>query len=204
MSPSTHADQALSRPPLTARTIRPHKLAHVVLRSARYEQTCAWYRTVLSAEVAFENELVCFLRYDDEHHRIGIINAANATALEKDSAGVEHFAFTFEGMGELLATYLRLKREGILPFWTIIHGPTVSMYYRDPNGVKVELQYDVFKTAVEVDEFFAAGSYVENFMGIIFDPEDMVRRYEAGEPLSSLTKRPPLPPGAGPWDMHRP
>ena len=77
--------------------------------------------------------------------------------------------------GQLLATYLRLKAQGIVPFWPIIHGPTVSLYYRDPNGVKVELQYDVFRTAEEVDAFFAAGNYVENFMGVIFDPDDMVR-----------------------------
>jgi hypothetical protein len=112
--------------------------------------------------------------------------------------------FTFADLGELLATYLRLKKLGVEPFWPIIHGPTVSLYYRDPNRIKVELQYDVFKTVEEVDAFFAAGSYVENFMGVIFDPDDMIRRFEADEPLHSLTKRPPLPPGLGPWDMHRP
>jgi catechol 2,3-dioxygenase-like lactoylglutathione lyase family enzyme len=195
-------DRSLAR--LHPRAISPAKLAHLVLRSAHYETARRWYQTVLNAEVAFENDDVCFLRYDDEHHRIGIINAPAASPLAKDGAGVEHIAFTFEHLSELLATYLRLKKEGIVPFWPIIHGPTVSMYYRDPDGVKVELQYDVFRTAAEVDAFFAAGNYVENFMGVVFDPEDMVARFEAGEPLSSLTKRPPLPPGMGPWDMHRP
>lgn len=184
--------------------VRPHKLAHVVLRSAHFDAARRWYRTVLDAEVAFENADVCFLRYDDEHHRIGILNAPDASPLARDGAGVEHVAFTYDTLGGLLATYRRLKSRDILPFWTIIHGPTVSMYYRDPDGTKVELQYDVFRTAAEVDAFFAAGSYVENFMGVIFDPEAMIARFEAGEPLSSLTKRPPLPPGAGPWDMHRP
>jgi catechol-2,3-dioxygenase len=189
---------------VTPETIRPSKLAHVVVRSAHYEASKRWYQTVLNAEVAFENEDVCFLRYDDEHHRIGIINVRDATPMTPDAGGVEHFAFTFDHLGELLANYVRLKAEGLEPFWPIIHGPTVSLYYRDPDGVKVELQYDVFPTAEEVDAFFAAGSYVENFMGVIFDPDDMVARYEAGEPIESLVKRPPLPPGAGPWDMHRP
>lgn len=184
--------------------IRPSKFAHCVLRSACYERSRDWYLTVLDAEIAFENEFVCFLRYDDEHHRIGIINAPDASTLGQDRAGVEHIAFTFKTLGELLATYLRLKSAGIVPFWPIIHGPTVSMYYRDPDGVKVELQYDVFDTVEEVDAFFSKGSYVENFMGVIFDPDDLVVRFEAGEPLRELTKRPPLPPGAGPWDMHRP
>ena len=184
--------------------IRPSKFAHCVVRSACYEKSRDWYVTVLNAEIAFENEFVCFLRYDDEHHRIGVINAPDAALLGEERAGVEHIAFTFSTLSALLATYLRLKGEGITPFWPIIHGPTVSMYYRDPDGVKVELQYDVFETVEEVDAFFAKGSYVENFMGVIFDPEEMVARFEAGEPISELTKRPPLPPGAGPWDMHRP
>ena len=175
----------------------------MVLRSAHFDAARRWYRTVLDAEVAFENEDVCFLRYDDEHHRIGIINVPEATQRAPDAGGVEHFAFTYETLGALLATYRRLKGLEILPFWTIIHGPTVSMYYHDPDGTKVELQYDVFATAAEVDAFFAAGSYVENFMGVIFDPEAMIARFEAGEPLSAFTARPPLPPGAGPWDMHR-
>ncbi len=184
--------------------LRPSKLAHVVLRTSRFQETRSWYLTVLGAEVAFENDDVAFLRYDDEHHRLGIIHARDAAPMDKSAAGVEHVSFTYDELGQLLATYLRLKQHDIVPFWPIIHGPTVSLYYRDPNGVKVELQYDVFRTAEEVDAFFAAGNYVENFMGVIFDPDDMVRRFEAGEPLSSLTKRPPLPPGLGPWDMHRP
>jgi catechol 2,3-dioxygenase-like lactoylglutathione lyase family enzyme len=182
---------------------RPAKLAHVVLRTAKFLETRNWYLTVLGAEVAFENDDVTFLRYDDEHHRIGIINLPDASPPEKHAAGVEHIAFTYDQLRELLGTYLRLKAQGIVPFWPIIHGPTVSLYYRDPNGVKVELQYDVLRTLEEVDRFFAAGNYVENFMGVIFDPDDMIRRMDGGEPLESLTKRPPLPPGVGPWDMHR-
>jgi len=197
-----HDDAVPAR--LRAAVYRPSKLGHVVLRTSRFQETRDWYLTVLSAEVAFENDDVAFLRYDDEHHRIGIINARDASPLDKSSAGVEHVSFTFEKLDELLGTYLRLKSLGIVPFWPIIHGPTVSLYYRDPNGVKVELQYDVLRTAEAVDAFFAAGNYLENFMGVIFDPDDMVRRFESGEPLGSLTKRPPLPPGLGPWDMHRP
>ncbi len=203
----TTIDQAEERSldKLHPHPVSPAKLAHIVLRSAHYEATRDFYLKVLNAELAFENEFVCFLRYDDEHHRIGIINAPDATPLDtRSGGGVEHVAFTFDTLGALLATYRRLKALDIEPFWPIIHGPTVSLYYRDPNGVKVELQYDVFKTSAEVDAFFARGNYLENFMGVIFDPEEMARRFEAGEPLEEITRRPPLPPGLGPWDMHRP
>jgi hypothetical protein len=39
-------------------------------------------------------------------------------------------------------------------------------------------------------------------MGIIFDPNELARRYESGEPMEDLVKRPTLPPGKTPWDMH--
>jgi catechol 2,3-dioxygenase-like lactoylglutathione lyase family enzyme len=183
--------------------VPPSKLAHVVLRTSRYEQSRAWYATVLSAAPAYENEQLCFMTYDDEHHRVGIINVPQLADSTPAHAGMEHFAFTFDELGHLLATYRRLKRAGIEPFWTINHGPTISMYYRDPDGNKVELQYDVFRTPEDVNAFFASRKYDENFMGIIFDPEQMVRDFEVGVPIEKIAERPLLPPGMTPWDMHR-
>ena len=183
--------------------VKPRKLAHVVIRTARYRESLNWWATVLDASPSFENDQLSFMTYDDEHHRIGIINMPNLTEQSPTTAGVEHVAFTFEELGELLATYKRLKGEGIVPFWTINHGPTISMYYRDPDRNKVELQYDAFKTKEDIDAFFASGAYEENFMGIIFDAEKMVADYEAGITVETLVKRPFLPPGKGPWDMLR-
>jgi catechol-2,3-dioxygenase len=182
--------------------IKPAKLAHVVIRSPRFAESCAWWGKVLDAKPSYENEQLSFMTYDDEHHRIGIINLPQLEDQDMAKAGVEHVAFTYDELGELLATYRRLKREGITPFWTINHGPTISMYFRDPDGTKVELQYDVFDTA-GTEAFFATGAYEENFMGIIFDPEEMIARYEQGEPIEAITRRPKLPLGLTPWDMHR-
>src|ERR1700745_982766 len=82
---------------------RPSKLAHVVLKTSRFAETREWYLTVLGAEVAFENDDVVFLRYDDEHHRIGIINAPDASPLDKRASGVEHISFTFPALEQLLS-----------------------------------------------------------------------------------------------------
>jgi len=183
--------------------VSPTKLAHVVIKTSRFEAAKAWYAKALNAHPAYENDQVCFMTYDDEHHRIGIINMPGLADQSPGVAGLEHLAFTFADLGQLLATYQRLKGESITPFWTINHGPTVSFYYKDPDGNKVELQYDVFPTVPEIDAFFASGAYDENFMGIIIDADELLARYEAGEPLESLTKRPPLPEGLGPWDMLR-
>lgn len=184
-------------------SVKPAKLAHVVLRSAQPARVRAWYLTVLDGRVAYENDLVCFITYDDEHHRIGIVKPPGLSDPADTAPGLEHIAFTYGSLGELLATYRRLKAAGIEPFWTINHGPTISMYYRDPDRNKVELQVDVFAT-LEATNAFLDRYYPENFMGIIFDPEEMIRRYEAGVPLEQIYERPALPPGQTPWDMFRP
>jgi hypothetical protein len=38
---------------------------------------------------------------------------------------------------------------------------------------------------------------------VIFDPDDLLARFEAGEPLEKLVVRPPLPEGKSPFDMLR-
>jgi len=183
--------------------IHPAKFAHVVLKTPNLKRARDWYLTLLQGRVGYENDMVCFVTYDDEHHRVGLLAMPGLVAPPPNAYGLEHLAFTYGSLGTLLANYRRLKRLGVEPYWTINHGPTISMYYRDPDGNKVETQYDVFATADEATDFINR-YYGENFMGIIFEPEHMAQRYEAGEALESLIKRPPLPPGLTPWDMHRP
>ena len=184
--------------------VRPGKFAHAVLTTPNLQRARDWYLNVLDGRVAYANVMVCFLTYDDEHHRIGLVALPGLVERPPNSWGLEHLAFTYPTLGALLAHYKFLKGQGITPFWTINHGPTISFYYRDPDGNKLEMQYDVFPTVAQTDEFFDAGNYEENFMGILIDPDELIARYEAGEPLSELVHRPPLPPGKTPWDMLRP
>lgn len=198
---TTHTDQRRNLPDATVGAIRPAKLAHVVLRVSDLQRSRAWYMSLLQAWPTFDNEMLCFLTYDDEHHRIGLIAQPALEPADDAKAGIEHIAFTFATLAQLLATFRRLKAEQILPFWSINHGPTVSLYYKDPDGNRVELQVDVFDGAEELRSFFESGAYARNFMGIRFDPELLIARYEAGESIESLTARPALPPGMTPWDM---
>ena len=183
--------------------IRPAKFAHVVLKTPNLARARDWYMTLVHGRVGYENDMVCFVTYDEEHHRIGLLTMPGLEAPSPHAYGLEHIAFTYGSLGALLANYRRLKRHGVVPYWAINHGPTSSMYYRDPDGNKVETQYDVFETATEATDFINR-YYGENFMGIMFEPDDLVARYEAGEPLADLVHRPPLPAGKTPWDMHRP
>ncbi|HJQ84388.1 MAG TPA: VOC family protein [Candidatus Binatia bacterium] len=183
--------------------VKPQKLAHVVRRTGRFAELVRWYCTVLGAEVVHSDGMLAFLTYDDEHHRIAIAGIPGLPEQAEMTAGTDHIAFTYGDLGDLLHTYRRLKTLGIEPYWCINHGPTVSMYYKDPDGSRVELQVDTMPTAESIEAWMRSGEFAANPIGVVFEPEELVARYEAGEPLATLTARPKLPDGAGPFDMLR-
>jgi hypothetical protein len=77
------------------------------------------------------------------------------------------------------------------------------MYYRDPDANSVELQVDAFGSMAEAKAYMRSDSFRDNPIGVMYDPEELVRRHRAGEPLESLRQRPPLPSGKTPADMLR-
>ena len=52
----------------------PIKFAHVVLRTARFDEMLEWWSGVLEADVRFANDFIAFLSFDDEHHRVAMIS----------------------------------------------------------------------------------------------------------------------------------
>ena len=120
----------------------PVKLSHIVLQTNRIAAMREWYLAVLGGEVVHENPHLCFLAYDDEHHRIALLNFGPLAKKGEADVGLHHFAFTFASLGELLGSYERLKGQDIAPHWCVNHGPTTSLYYRDPDGNGVELYRD--------------------------------------------------------------
>ncbi|WIM12706.1 VOC family protein [Enhydrobacter sp.] len=177
------------RRPLDSRPIAPSLFAHFVLRTANKKALVDWYCTVLAAHPVFENEYISFVTYDDEHHRVAFIQMQGLKAPPDDACGLSHVAYSFGDLGQLLATYRRLKAEGILPVRTINHGPTVSMYYKDPDGNQVELQVDAFHTKQEAAAYFRTEPFVRNPIGVLFDADKMLADYEAGLPEEDLLRR---------------
>ena len=73
-------DTVVSPRTLDARPIAPALFAHFVLRSANMQPMVDWYMTVLDMHVVKRNDFICFLTYDDEHHRLAIVNIAGLQA----------------------------------------------------------------------------------------------------------------------------
>ena len=166
--------------------VSPKKFAHVVFRTPRYQEMVAWYSNVLEAAPVFADAMLTFLTYDDEHHRIAFVNLPQLEDLNPAAAGIDHLAYTYESLADLVHTYERLKAAGITPHWCINHGPTTSMYFRDPDGTNVELQIDNFENAEDLDAWFRSGVFAQNPIGVEFDPDVLTERFRAGVPVEQL------------------
>ena len=181
---------------LADKGIQPSQLAHIVLRTPQFAQMRAFYLKLLNAHVAWESDFACFMSYDEEHHRIVIMNMPHLAPVGTQAAGLEHFAFTYRKLGALLANYARLREEGIHPVWCVNHGFTTSIYYADPDGNMIETQFDNM-TADEANCFMRAEYFAKNPVGVDFDPEVLLERYRNGDPISELVefKSAPYAPG---------
>ncbi|MEM9286850.1 MAG: VOC family protein [Pseudomonadota bacterium] len=174
--------------------IAPAKFAHVALRTSKYEEMIAWYSKVLEAEVVLGSPMASFLTYDEEHHRLAILNMPGLEDQDRRYAGTEHLAFTYESLDDLFATYERLAELGIMPFWTINHGGTLSLYYHDPDQTQVELQVDVFETNEALADWFQNSDFGMNPVGVKVDVPDLIARYRAGEDRDTILNRPNIEP----------
>lgn len=186
MDGSLHDLGAIGR---KAGKVTPAMLAHIVLRTGQSEKMVEWYSTLLNAEVVFGNKRITFLTYDEEHHRIAIANMPVTGRRNKSRAGVDHIAFTYASLGDLLENWERLHRLGIDPVWCTNHGPTTSMYYEDPDGNIIELQIDNFDSYEDLEAWAVDSDFETNPIGVDFDPAQLKRRYDAGEDEGNLKIR---------------
>jgi catechol-2,3-dioxygenase len=173
---------------------KPVKFAHVVYMTRRFDEMIAWYKNVFEAEVIYQNPALAFLTYDDEHHRFAF---ANLDVLKPDTSsvddrgeiGVNHVAYTYASAADLLHNYARLKQAGIEPYWPVHHGTTMSLYYADPDGNRMEFQVDV-GTAEEATALMRTPGYAANPVGVMFDPDALFARWKDGAKEDALLAMP--------------
>ncbi|GKT42934.1 biphenyl-2,3-diol 1,2-dioxygenase 3 [Colletotrichum spaethianum] len=173
---------------------RPSELAHFVLRSKNPQQLVEFYKNFLNAKITHSSDLITFMTWDHEHHRLAVLNDPNAVPKPENAVGVDHLALTFDSLGHLLQAYKARKEFGIEPAYCANHGMSTSMYYKDPDGNKIENQVDAFETKEDAIQYMMNAEFTEDPRGPRFDPEELLKRYEAGEDEKSLMKRGALAP----------
>jgi catechol-2,3-dioxygenase len=153
-----------------------------------------WYKTVFDAKVQHQNPALAFLTYDDEHHRFAFLNLSvvqpeGDETEKKGLIGVDHLAYTYTSLDELLDNFVQLKAQGITPYWCVHHGITASMYYADPDGNQMEFQVDSFASNDEANAFMAGPGFTTNPIGVEYDPEQWLTQKAEGVPLSKHLRR---------------
>jgi hypothetical protein len=94
--------------------------------------------------------------------------------------GIDHWALTFNSLEALLKTYDRLKKHGITPVWAINHGPTTSLYYEDPDGIRLEFQTENFPTAKATTDFLGGSVFAQNPIGVNIDADYLMEQFRSG------------------------
>jgi catechol-2,3-dioxygenase len=160
-----------------------------------------WYKTVLGAQVLYQNDFAAFMTYDDEHHRIALFAVPGLVEKPKRSSGLDHLAFFYSSLSDWITNYERLKAVGITPRGSIHHGVTMSLYYRDPDDNGIELSIDSVEKA-EWHEWMR-NQLGKNLIGAPLDPDDLARRYHAGVPEAELRHFDPSPAKLDPEMLRR-
>lgn len=177
----------------------PDFLAHWVVKTARSDEMIDWYRKVFGAHVVHEGDNIAFLTWDEESHRLALIKlprivryAFPLARWRRKFYGIDHLAFSFTSLTRLLHTYERLKNVGITPVWSINHGPTTSLYYEDPDGIRLEFQTENFPTPDATADHLHSDAFADNPIGTNVDPDYLLEQLRAGVDTTALLK-----PGAG-------
>ena len=168
----------------------PPRLAHCVFRTNQLPQMVDWYCRVLGARINFASDKIAFLTNDEEHHRIALVaTEPYAPRAQGVVVGFYHAAFAHASLGDLLDSYGALGEQGIRPYRCINHGPTLSFYYRDPDGNEIEMQVDTFADAASTNAWMQSEAFARNPIGVLVVPEELIARRTAGEPDASLLRR---------------
>ena len=162
--------------------IKP-KLHHVTMKTSRLDAMVEWYGIVVGSKVTFKDQFNAWTTNDAANHRIAFL-AAPGLGDDDDKSlhnGMHHTAFEYDTFDDLMTSYRRLADQGIVPAFTLDHGLTISLYYKDPEGNFVELQSDNFGDWAASTEFMRTSKdFQSNPTGTFFDTEKVYQAHKSG------------------------
>ena len=171
--------------------IRP-KFHHTTFTTLHLDAMVEFYEKIAGLEPVYYSEHGAWLSNDEANHRIALLAlpGLKAPADKGHTVGLHHTAFEYADFDQWLDNYLRLKAEGIVPFLSLDHGMTMSMYYQDPEGNGVEIQVDGFGDWSKGREWmWASEEFGANPIGIYFDPDAVVTARRSGLSFEEIHRR---------------
>ena len=168
------------------------KFHHVNLKTTRLQEMIDFYSALIGTEVNCQYELGAWISNDEANHRIALLAFPNfVDDPDKETrTGLHHTAFEYDSFEDLNSSYVRLKAAGIVPEFCLDHGMTLSYYYRDPDGNRVELQVDTFGDWSESAAWMReSAEFHKDPIGPFVDPDRIAEAAAAGATLEEIHAR---------------
>ncbi|MCW3002876.1 MAG: hypothetical protein JWQ20_2174 [Conexibacter sp.] len=179
-------------PALDDRTVFAPALHHVNLGTRRLDEMIEWYAVVTGMRVQHRADVGAWLTNDAANHRLALLCHPHLTEdpHKQEHTGLRHTAYEFASIDQLLGTYVRLRERGIVPRFCLNHGLTISFYYADPDGNRVELQVDTFGDWERSSHFMREDPrFAADPIGPDIDPDAMVAAWLDGASADELHRR---------------
>lgn len=171
---------------------------------ANIDAMLAWYRNVLEMSLVHrtgsatgahnDGQVLKAARVtnDETNHRLAFVELPGLVAdpHRTHHKRLQHFAFEYRNLDDLLGTYARLKEQGIMPVLCTDSGAQTAFYYEDPDRNSVELNVDNYGDSWTSGEHLRnSPEFAKNPMGKYVDPDKMVAAREAGASQWELQER---------------
>ena len=130
--------------------LKAERTGHVVLNVRDVEVSTNFYVDVLGFVKTLEIPgRGTFLSCGTMHHDLAVFKAEeDAGPVTHSDLGMQHVAFQVESYEMLTKFYHRLKELGLVER-TVDHTITKSVYFSDPDGIRLELYCNSFEDDVE-------------------------------------------------------
>lgn len=168
--------------------IKP-KLHHVTFKTSHLAEMVDWYGLVVGTQVQFRNPVAAWLTNDAANHRIAFLAVPGLSDDDGKNRhnGVHHTAFEYDSFADLMSSFDRLRKAGVVPAFCLDHGLTISIYYKDPEGNFVELQSDCFGDWAASGEWMRTSpAFAANPIGVFFDAGRVYDRFMTGIDFKTL------------------
>ena len=136
----------LQTEPRTQTPINPRvRPGHIHLQVSDLERSMAFYRDVLGFELIQNSRgTVAFMSAGGYHHHVALNTwrSLGGPPPAEGHAGILHIAFTYPTRKDLAIAYRRLLEHGVEITSLLDHGVTEAIYFKDPDGIGVEISWD--------------------------------------------------------------
>jgi catechol-2,3-dioxygenase len=128
----------------------PLQVGHVALNVKDVSASEQFYTDVVGLEIASRIEGATFLTCGTLHHDIVLFQTkAPGEMTIPPAVGLNHIAFQLPDRAALRARYDLLQKKGV-PVRPVEHNTTLSFYFYDPDGNRIELYCDRYENGLEV------------------------------------------------------